>query len=225
MPTEDRNSPGPMAEIARPTLNWSQDILEPQKPAWKLAAGDSPATPHQTLKSVVKTLEKLAPAESTTCTKVKPWIKPAAAELASCGRGRGRVIAEKLQELVGMGPEAASCYTGKEGSSGKKQLTKKPTFLTSAEQEERKRHEEHKKWVVHHQEESIGERYTSLKRQAHWYGQEIRALQFFQPDDVDLACKVLAIADWAEEHNQLSPHPIPEILAALLALYSGSLQA
>ena len=78
---------------------------------------------------------------------------------------------------------------------------------------------------MHHQEESIGECYTSLKRQAHRYGQEIRALQFFQPDDIDLACKVLAIADWAEEHNQLSPHLIPEIPAALLAPYSGSLQA
>ena len=40
-----------------------------------------------------------------------------------------------------------------------------------------------------------------------------------------MACKVLAIADWAEEYNQLRPHPIPEIPAALLALYSGSLQA
>ena len=66
------------------------------------------------------------------------------------------------------------------------------------------------KRVVHHQEESIGERYTSLKRQAHRYDQEVRALQFFHLDqDVDLACKVLAIADWAEEYNQLSTHPIP----------------
>ena len=81
------------------------------------------------------------------------------------------------------------------------------------------------KQVVHHQEESIGERYTSLKRQAHWYDQEVKALRFFHPEeDVDLACKVLAIADWAEEYNQLSTHPIPEIPAALLAPYSGSLQ-
>ena len=29
MPMEDQNSPGPMARIARPTLDWSQDILEP----------------------------------------------------------------------------------------------------------------------------------------------------------------------------------------------------
>ena len=82
------------------------------------------------------------------------------------------------------------------------------------------------KWVVHHQEESIGECYTSLKRQAHRYDQEVRALQFFHPDeDMDLACKVMAIADWAEEYNQLSTHPIPEIPAALLVPYSGSLQA
>ena len=57
-------------------------------------------------------------------------------------------------------------------------------------------------------------------------GQEIRALWFFQlNDDVDLACKVLSIANWVEEFNQMSNHPIPEILPALLALYSGSLQA
>ena len=41
---------------------------------------------------------------------------------------------------------------------------------------------------------------------------------------MDLACKVLAITDWVEEYNQLSTHPIPEILAALLAPYSGPLQ-
>ena len=123
-----------------------------------------------------------------------------------------------------MGLAAASCYTSKERSSEKKP-SKKPAFPTLAEQEERKWHEEHKQWVVNHQEGSIGECYISLKRQAHRYGQEIRALRFFQPDDVDLACQVLAIADWAEEHNQLSPHPIPEIPAALLVPYSGSLQA
>ena len=122
--------------------------------------------PHQTLKSVVKTLEKPVPAEPATCAKVKPWIKPALAELASCGRGRGRVITEKLQELAGMGLAAASCYTGKERSSEKK-LSKKPGFPTLVEQEEHKRHEEHKRWVVNHQEESIGECYISLKRQAH----------------------------------------------------------
>ena len=82
------------------------------------------------------------------------------------------------------------------------------------------------KRVVHHKEESIGECYTSLKRQAHQYDQEVKALQFFHPEeDMDLACKVLAIAYWVEEYNQLSTHPIPEIPAALLTPYSSSLQA
>ena len=171
MPTEDRNSPGPMAGIAAPTLDWREDILEPQKPGWKPAAGDGPATPCHSVKSVVKTLEKPAPAESATCAKVKPWIKPAQSKLASCGKGRGRVIAEKLQELARMGLAATSRYTGKEESPGKKPGAKKPTFLTPEEQEERKQHEERVKRVVHHQDESIDECYTSLKRQVHRYDQ------------------------------------------------------
>ena len=36
---------------------------------------------------------------------------------------------------------------------------------------------------------------------------------------------MLAIANWAEEFNELSHNPIPEILGALLALYSGSKRA
>ena len=96
MPIENQNSPGPMARILAPTLDWSQDILELRKLGWKPAAGDGPATRRHSVKSVVKTFEKLAPAESTTCAKVKPWIKRAQPELASCGRGRGRVIAERL---------------------------------------------------------------------------------------------------------------------------------
>ena len=226
MPMEDWNSPGPMAGIAAPTLDWSQDILEPRKPGWKPAAGDGPAMPCHSVKSVVKMLEKPVLAEATTCAKVKPWIKPAQSELASCGKGRGWVIAEKLQELAGMGLVAASRYTSKEESPGKKPGAKKPTFPTPETQEERRQREEQEKRVVHHQEQSIGELYTSLKRQAHRYDWEVKALQFFHPEeDVDLACKVLAIADWVEEYNQLSTHPIPEIPAALLTLYSGSLQA
>ena len=57
MPTEDRNSLGPMARIAAPTLDWSQGILEPQKPGWKPAAGDGLAMPRHSVKSVIKTLE------------------------------------------------------------------------------------------------------------------------------------------------------------------------
>ena len=142
MPTEDWNSSDPIAEIVAPTLDWSQDILEPRKLGWKPAAGDGLAMPHHSVKSVVKTLEKPALAESTTCAKVKPWIKPAPSELASRGKGRGRVIAEKLQELAGMGLVAASHYADKEGSPGKKPVAKKPAFPTPEEQEECRRHEE-----------------------------------------------------------------------------------
>ena len=226
MPTENWNSPGPMASIPRPTLDWSQGILEPQKLMWKPAAGDAPAMPRQTVKSIVKSLEQTALAEPTACAKVKPWEKPPLAELASCGRGRGWVIAEKLQELARMGPAAASRYSGSREPQKKKQVSKKPSFPTPEEQEAHRRLEENKKKVVHHQEESIGERYLSLKRQAGWYNHEIRALQFFHPDDnVDLACKVLAIADWVEELNGLAVHPIPKIPSDLLEPYYGELQA
>ena len=59
---------------------------------WKPAAGDGPATPRQSVQSVIKVPEKLAPVEAATCAKVKPWITLAPAKLASCGKGRGRVI-------------------------------------------------------------------------------------------------------------------------------------
>ena len=217
MPMEDWNSPGPVAGIVRPTLDWSQGILEPQKPVWKPAARDTPAMPHQYLKSVVKMLEKWTLAEPAICAKVKPWIKPPPAELASCSRRR---------EIAGMGPAAASWYPGSKELQKKKQVSKKPAFSTLEEQETHRRYEECKNWVVHHQEESISERYTSLKWQAHQYDQEVRALQFFNPNDnVELACKVLAIADWAEEYNQMDIHPILVIPPGLLEPYSGSLQA
>ena len=191
---------------------------------WKPAAGDALATPRQTLKSVVKMLEKPVPAEPATCAKVKPWIKPDPAELASCGKRRGRVITEKLQEIAEMSPAASSWYPANEEK--KKQVSKKPMFLTPEEQEAHRRYETCKDWVVHHQEESIGECYTSLKRQAHRYNQEVRALRFFHlNDDIELACKVLAIADWAEEYNQMDIHPIPAIPPGLLEPYSSSLQA
>ena len=171
-------------------------------------------------------LEKPVPAEPATCTKVKPWIKPALAELASCSRGRGPVIMEKLQEMAGMGPAAASGYSSNKESQKKNHVSKKPTFPTPEEQEACKRYEECKNWVVHHQEESISERYTSLKWQAHGYDQEVRALWFFHlNDDVDLACKVLAIADWAEDYNQMDIHLILEIPSGLLEPSSSSLQA
>ena len=215
-----------MARIQRPILDWSQDILEPYEQVWKLAAGDAPATPWQTLKSMVKTPRKSAPAEPTSHAKVKPWIKPVPAELASCGKGRGQVIGKKLQEMASMGVAAASHYFGDEVSWKEKPVSKKPNFLTKEEQEDHRRYEECEDWVVNHQQESVGECYTSLKQQAHQYYQEVRALLFFQPDDnADLACKVLAIADWVEEFNGMRPHPIPDIPTELETLYSGPLQA
>ena len=79
---------------------------------------------------------------------------------------------------------------------------------------------------MNHKDESIGERYHSIKRQIHWYGLEIQSLQFFRPDNhVDLTCQVIAITDWAEEFNELSHNPIPEIPKALLILYSSSRKA
>ena len=88
MPTEDCNSPGPVASIPRPTLDWSKGILEPQKLAWKPAAGDAPAMTRQSMKSIVKALEQPALAEPAVCAKVKPWVKPPLAKLMSCSRGR-----------------------------------------------------------------------------------------------------------------------------------------
>ena len=60
-PTEDQNRPAPVEGTKRWTLDWSQDILEPRKQIWRLAAGDAAVIPRQTLKSVVNPLEKPAP--------------------------------------------------------------------------------------------------------------------------------------------------------------------
>ena len=136
------------------------------------------------------------------------------------------MIAEKLQEIAGIGPAAALWYSGDEESWKKKPVSKKLTFLTKEDQEAHRCYEERKDWVMNHQQESVSEHYTSLKRQTHRYDQGVRALQFFQPDDhADLACKVLAIADWVEEFNGMSPHPIPDIPPELEAPYSGYLHA
>ena len=180
--------------------------------------------PQQTLKSVVKAPGKPA-SEPAACAKVKPWVKPAS-ELASCGRGQGQVITEKLQEIANMGLAAASQYSGDQKPRKKKLESKKSAFPTPEEKEAHRWYEECKDWVVNHQKESIGECYLSIKRQAHWYNQEVRALRFFQPDDnVDLACRVRAIADWAEEFNGMSTNPILDILVTLHSPYSGPLQA
>ena len=125
-----------------------------------------------------------------------------------------------------MGAAAASQFTGSEKDRKKKPESKKTTFLTPEEKEAPRCHEKHKDCVVNHKEESIRECYLSIKRQAHQFDQEIRSLRFFQPDDhVDLACQVLAIADWVEEFNGLSHNPIPDIPEALQTPYSGPFKA
>ena len=133
-PTENWTPLGSMASNQRPTLDWSQDILEPWKQVWRLAAGDAPAMPQQTLKFMVKAPGKPA-SEPAACAKVRPWIKPAS-ELASCSKGRGQVITEKLQEMTNMGPVAVSRYSGDEKSRKKKLPSKKPAFPTLEEKED-----------------------------------------------------------------------------------------
>ena len=125
-----------------------------------------------------------------------------------------------------MGPAAVSRFTGDERDCKKKPEPRKANFPTPEEKKAHRCCEKHRDWVVNHKDESIGERYHSIKRQTHQYDSEIRSLRFFQPDNhVDLVCQVLAIADWVEEFNELSHNPIPEILGALLALYCGSRRA
>ena len=218
MPTEDWISPGSVAAGQMHTLDWSQNILEPHKPGWKPVAGDAPAMPQHTVKSVVKATGEPTP-EPAASAKSKPWAKPAS-ELTSRGVDHGQVIAEKLQRIANMGPAATSRLTRDERTSKK---SRKAGFPTLEEREARRHHEKRKDWVVNHKDESIGEHYHSIKRQIHQYGPEIQSLRFFQPDNhVDLPCQVLAIADWVEEFNELDHNPIPE---ALLIPYSSSLKA
>ena len=89
--------------------------------------------------------------------------------------------------------------------------------------EAHKRHEAWKDWVVNHQEESIGERYFSIRQQASRFAQEVRALRFFEPEgkETDLTCRVIAMADWAVEYNELSNHPLLVIPPELQIPYSG----
>ena len=112
--------------------------MEPLKSKWKPAAKDAPATPQHKVESIVK------PADSVALAKI-----------ASCGKGRGRVITEKLKEIA-MGPAASSLYTRKDDVP-KKTTPKKSGFPTREEMEAHKRCEAQKDRVVNHQEESIGE--------------------------------------------------------------------
>ena len=209
MPKEE--TPPPRQQSLVPArkfnLNWHQDILEPLKPKWKPAARNAPATPQHKVQSVVQ------PAPD----------KPTSSKLASSRKGQGWVIMEKLQEMA-MGPTARSRYTGKENKE--KPSPKKSGFPTREEMGARKRCEARKDWVCNHQEESIGERYFTLKQQIGQYPQEIRALWFFEPEgkEADLACQVIAITDWAVEYNEFMTHPLLEIPTELLVPYSGPRQ-
>ena len=129
-------------------LSWHQGILEPLKPKWRLAARNTPATPQHKVPSVMQ------PAPD----------KPTSNKLASSGKGWGRVITEKLQEMA-MGPAARSQYTGKKTS--RKSLC--PRGWVSRLERKWKRREAQKDWVCNHQEESIGERYFALKQQIGQY--------------------------------------------------------
>ena len=109
------------APVRKFTLNWDQDILEPLKPKWRLAARDTLATPQHKVQSVVQ---------------------PTPDKITSCGKGRGWVITEKLQEMA-MGPAARSRYTRKENTP-KKPSPKKSGFPTREEMEACKRCEARK---------------------------------------------------------------------------------
>ena len=121
-----------------------------------------------------------------------------------------------------MGPAASSRYTRKDDVP-KKMTPKKSGFPTREEMEARKRHEAPKDWVLNHQEESIGEQYFSIKQQASWFAQEVKVLRFFELEGkkTDLACQVIAMADWAVEYNELSNHPLLVIPPELQIPYSG----
>ena len=178
-----QESPAPACKF---TLNWDQDILESLKPKWRLATRDAPATPQHKVQSLVKSPESATPDK-----------------IASCSKGRGRVITEKLKEIV-MGPAASSRYTGKDNVP-KKMTPKKSGFPTGEEMEAHKRHEAWKDWVVNHQEESIGKRYFSIKQQAGRFAQKVRK----------------SMADLVVEYNELSNHPLLVIPPELQVPYSG----
>ena len=128
---------------------------------------------------------------------------------------------EKLKEIA-IGPAVSSRYTGKDDVP-KKTTPKKSSFPTREEMEARRRCEAQKDWVVNHQEESIGEWYFSIRQQVGRFAQEVKALRFFEPEgkETDLVCRVLAMADWAVEYNELSNHPLPVIPPELQIPYSS----
>ena len=113
-----------------------------------------------------------------------------------------------------MGPVAASWYTG-EVEMKKEESARKPNFPTREELAEKRRLEECKNKVVNQSTVCIGEYQMAITRHIGRYTQEVHALPFFELDHAPLACKVIAIADWVVEFNQLSTHALLEILAVL----------
>ena len=57
---------------------------------------------------------------------VKPISKPAEADMASCSRGRGWIINEKLKEMSTMGPVAVSWYSEDTDAKKKKAVAGSP---------------------------------------------------------------------------------------------------
>ena len=106
-----QESPAPAHKF---TLNWDQDILELLKPKWRPDTRDALATPQHKVQSIVK-----------------PPDLAAQAKIASCSKGRGQVITEKLKEIA-MGPAVSSWYTGKDNVP-KKMTPKKSGFPTREE--------------------------------------------------------------------------------------------
>ena len=66
-----------------------------------------------------------------------------------------------------------------------------------------------------------GSPHFSIRQQVSRFAREVKSL--FEPEgkETDLACRVLVMADWAVEYNELSNHPLLVIPLELQILYSG----
>ena len=78
-----------------PTLNWNQDILEPQEPSWKPAGQGAPTTPIHAMKSVV------------------------AQPLWNGTLSRGQILKDKTKNSPVHGPAAASRHSSHSGTRKK----------------------------------------------------------------------------------------------------------
>ena len=116
MPRDDWDHSVAAPTTPVPTLDWNQDILEPWHPTWKPADADALAMPHHAVKS---------------------FVKPIPAQPPCYSLGRGQILKEKTKNLLGMGPMAASQYTG-DGRMKKKESTWKPGLPTKEEIAERR---------------------------------------------------------------------------------------